>query len=56
MEGCVDPVLYGPYDTDEERLREAKEITDEEDCCFSLNIDTEASPHVWPFTGQEWED
>ncbi len=33
--GCVDPMLYGPYDTDEERLREAKEITEEEDCCFS---------------------
>lgn len=26
MEGCVEPVLYGPYDTEEERLFAVRQL------------------------------
>ena len=57
VEGCVEPELHGPYDTDKDRLEAARDLWSEEseDCIFRLNI-VNGKPEVAPFSNMEMED
>ena len=57
VEGCVEPELHGPYDTDKDRLEAARDHWSEEseDCIFRLNI-VNGRPEVAPFSNLEMED
>ncbi len=52
---CVEPELHGPFLTDKDRLESAREIHNQEDVFFRLNI-VNGIPEVECFSGREMED
>jgi hypothetical protein len=55
IERSMDPVIRGPYATDQERLTDARECDTEKDAFCRLNIDTKGKPHVERFSYREIE-
>jgi len=56
MWGCVEPVLYGPYNNPLERVEQTKkieEISDPDHSWCKLDIDENGNPEVYPFTNTE---
>ena len=54
MWGDVEPILHGPYKTDTERLRQAKQLQKEDEgTLIRLDIDADGGPHVKPFSEAE---
>ena len=52
--GDVEPILFGPYKTDRERLRNARQLHNENPgTLLRLGIDKDGKPHVCPFSGAE---
>lgn len=58
MEGDVEPVLQGPFRTDEERLAraQAQRAKSDEDGVYRIDVSAGASIDVTAFTGAEIED
>lgn len=51
--GCVEPELHGPFNSDEERLEEARNWAgDDDDMVFALDIEN-GKPSVSAFTEAE---
>jgi hypothetical protein len=52
--GDVEPMLHGPFKTDEKRLQKAKKLLrEDEGTLFRMNIDAEGLPYVESFSGEE---
>jgi hypothetical protein len=52
--GDVWPILFGPYKTDRERLRKAKQLNKEDPgTLLRLSIDKNGKPFVCPFSAAE---
>lgn len=54
MWGCVDPNLFGPYATEEERVAATKAMNDsEEDSYCRIDVDQDGTPSVSCFVSGE---
>lgn len=61
MWGCVEPNLFGPYATEEERVADTKNIraddnSSEEDSYCRINVDQDGTPSVSCFVSGELDD
>lgn len=52
--GCVEPELYGPYPTDQTRVKDARSRRKSDDCIFRLTV-VNGRPNVAPFANLERE-
>ena len=53
IEGGCEPITYGPYDTNAQRLKAAKQFRTEDDGCFKADVNVRGVLKVTAFMASE---